>query len=78
MPEKLQQAIAAEVRAEMARQEKTQRQLGAAIGLPQASVSKRLSGVSAFRAHELVLVASFLGKPVQHFTPTVSAAGSAA
>jgi transcriptional regulator with XRE-family HTH domain len=69
MQAKLQGTIAAEVRAEMARQSKTQRQLGAAVGLDQAIVSRCLSGERAFRAHELVLVARFLGKSVEHFAP---------
>lgn len=74
MPEELQQTIATEVRAEMARQCKTQRQLGAAIGLDQAIVSRCLTGERPFRAHELVLVARFLGKPVEHFAPVKDAA----
>lgn len=74
MPDKLKDAIAAEVRAEMARQNKTQRQLGEAIGLPQASVCKRLSGESPFRAHELVRVAAFLGQPITQLIPATEAA----
>lgn len=74
MPDKLQDAIAAEVRAEMARQNKTQRELGAAIGLPQASVCKRLSGESPFRAYELVRVAAFLGRPITQFASAEVAA----
>lgn len=69
MQAKLQATIAAEVRAEMARQNRTQRELGAAVGLDQAAVSRCLSGERAFRAHELVLAARFLGKPVEHFAP---------
>lgn len=69
MQEKLQELIATEVRAEMARQNRTQRELGAAVGLDQGTVSRCLSGDRAFRAHELVLVARFLGKSVEHFAP---------
>lgn len=74
MADDLQGTIATEVRAEMARQHKTQRELGTAIGLDQGSVSRCLSGERPFRAHELVLVARFLGKTVEHFAPIEGAA----
>lgn len=59
-------AIAGEVRAELARQSKNHRDLGVILGLPQSSVSLRLSGERPFRAEELVLVAQGLGVPVEH------------
>jgi hypothetical protein len=78
MQAKLQDTIATEVRAEMARQNRTQRQLGAAVGLDQATVSRCLSGERAFRAHELVLAARFLGKSVEHFAPNAESAEATA
>jgi transcriptional regulator with XRE-family HTH domain len=68
MPATIRDAIAAEVRAEMARQNKSQRDLGQALDLPQSSVSLRLSGKSAFRADEIVKVARFLGVSITKLT----------
>lgn len=61
-------AIAAEVRAELARQSKTQRDVAAALGMEQAGVSLRCRGVRPFRAEELVALAEWLGVPVTQFT----------
>jgi transcriptional regulator with XRE-family HTH domain len=63
-------AVAAEVRAEVARQNKTQRELGDILGLPQSAISKRLDGTRAFRAEELVKLADALGVPIARFRPT--------
>jgi transcriptional regulator with XRE-family HTH domain len=60
-------AIAAEVRAELARQGKTQREVGEIINLPQASVFMRLKGRRPFRGEELVLLAAWLKVPVERF-----------
>jgi transcriptional regulator with XRE-family HTH domain len=63
------EVIAAEVRAEMARQQKLQSALGELLGLPQQSISRRLRGEIPFRAEELVRVADWLGVPVSQFLP---------
>jgi plasmid maintenance system antidote protein VapI len=60
-------AIAAEVRAELARQNKTQREVGDILGLPQASVQFRLVGKRSFRAEEIVTLADALNVPVERF-----------
>jgi transcriptional regulator with XRE-family HTH domain len=64
----IRQRIAAEVRAEIARQGVTHRQLGNALGLDQSSASLRIQGRRPFRAEELVAVAEFLGVAVTQFT----------
>jgi transcriptional regulator with XRE-family HTH domain len=60
-------AIAAEVRAELARHGKTQREAGEVLGLPQSAVSLRISGERPFRAEELILLAADLGIPAERF-----------
>lgn len=65
--------VAAEVRAEMARQRKTQRDLAAALELSQAQVSDRLREKVAFDVRELEKVANWLGVPVSQFMPAGSA-----
>lgn len=72
-------AIAAEVRAELARQSKTQRELGAALGLPQSSIHLRLVGERPFRGEELAMMAAWLDVPVERFllVPTATEAGAA-
>lgn len=60
-------AIADEVRAELARQSKTQRDLGEILGLPQSAISLRLAGDRPFRGEELALLAGRLGVPVEQF-----------
>ena len=49
--------IAAEVRAELARQCKSQREAAAALEMTQPSLQLRLSGQRAFRAEELAVIA---------------------
>lgn len=66
-------AIAAEVRAELARQQKTQREVGALLNLPQASIALRLNGTTPFRAEELVVLAAALGVPVDGFMRAAAA-----
>lgn len=62
------QTIAAEVRAEIARQRRpTQRELGELLGLSQAQVSERVRGDVEWRISELALVADVLGVPITQF-----------
>jgi len=70
MPSNDRNSIATEVRAELARQQKTQRDAALILGLPQQSVQMRLKGVTPFRAEELAKLAAGLGVPVSSFYPT--------
>lgn len=58
----------------MARQGVTQREIAAAVGLPQPSISKRLAGAIPFDLAELEAVAEALGVPVAKFLPPPAAA----
>ena len=53
--------IAGTVRAELARQRKTQQELQLKLGISRPSMYRRLNGESHFDARELVIVADFLG-----------------
>jgi transcriptional regulator with XRE-family HTH domain len=72
-------AIAAEVRAEVARQGKTLRELAPILNLTHQTLSQRLRGEVAFRGEELVLLATALGVPAEQFLkiPSVAAADAA-
>ena len=52
--------IAGTVRAELARQRKTQQELQLKLGISRPSMYRRLNGESHFDARELVIVADFL------------------
>lgn len=67
------QRVGDSVRAELARQRKSQRQLAIALGLSQAAVSRRLLGHQAFDVDELAQVAAFLGLPIDHLIPRAAA-----
>ena len=67
------EAIAGEVRAEMARQQKRAKDLAAAIDMAPASLSRKLNGASGFTVDELLRVANALGvsasrllAPIEH------------
>lgn len=62
--ESLSTQVAANVRAEMARQRKRQADLGEVLGLTQGAVSKRMSGTVALDVDEIGKIADFLGVPV--------------
>lgn len=74
MPSNDRATIAAEVRAELARQQKTHQDVADILGLPRQSVAMRLSGKRAFRAEELAKLAEGLNVPVSRFFPTLAAA----
>jgi transcriptional regulator with XRE-family HTH domain len=59
--------IAAEIRAEIARQKKTQRDVAAMLGMTLPSIQFRLSGERSFRAEEIAALAEKLGVPVDQF-----------
>lgn len=70
-------AIAAEVRAEMARQSKSLADLGDVLGVSRQSMHLRLRGHQAFRGEELVLIARYLGVPAEQFIRVSPVAGAA-
>ncbi|PZG11301.1 hypothetical protein C1I95_27405 [Micromonospora craterilacus] len=65
------------MRAELARQQKSQRDVAAQVGLSQASVQLRLVGERPFRAEELAIIADWLGVPAGQFLPPLATAGVA-
>jgi transcriptional regulator with XRE-family HTH domain len=60
----LSESVAAEVRAEMARQSKTQADLGRVLGLVQPAISLRLRGKRPFKLNELDRLARYFGVPI--------------
>lgn len=56
--------IAGTVRAELARQRKTQQELQVRLGISRPSMYRRLNGELHFDARELFVVAEFLGVTV--------------
>lgn len=57
-------ATTANIRAELARANKTQSDLAAKLGISQAQVSKRLQGRIPWRLDELVATSDLLGVPL--------------
>lgn len=57
--------VAANVRAELARQCRTRRDLAAATGIDEYRVNKRVRGLVPFSADEIAAVARFLGVAVE-------------
>lgn len=55
------EGIAAEVRAEMARQKKTGKDLSSTLGLTQSTTSRRLTGEVPFDMAEIFTVSDWLG-----------------
>lgn len=69
--------VAAEVRAEMARQRRTQGDIAAALGWSQQFLSRRLTGDQPFALDEIEALASELGVPISQFsTPFAREAAS--
>lgn len=69
--------IAANIRAELARQGKTQTNLAAHLGISQTVVSFRLRGVTEIGVNELVRIAQYLDVPLEALTEGVSDRASA-
>lgn len=61
--------VAASVRAELARANRTQQTLAAHLHLSQPAVSRRLSGDVSFSIDELVSIAEYLSVDVTLFVP---------
>jgi transcriptional regulator with XRE-family HTH domain len=70
MPNDVRRQIAAEVRAALARHQKTQDDLAELLGIVQPSISARLTGNRSFRAEEIAAIAQWLDMPVSHLIPT--------
>jgi transcriptional regulator with XRE-family HTH domain len=68
--------VAAEVRAEMARQRLSGRALAARLGWPQNRLSRRLAGDIPFTVDDLAAIAALLEVPVTRFFATPSGATS--
>lgn len=66
--------VAASVRAELARANRTQQTLAAHLHLSQPAVSRRLSGEVSFSIDELVSIAEYLSVEVSLFVPQTRAA----
>ena len=64
---------AANVRAEMARQGRTQRELAEMLGVSQPTVSARLSGRRDFTVAELRRISKWLGVPLRTLITEVAA-----
>lgn len=70
------QYIAAEVRAEAARQRARQEKLADILGLTQQAVSLKMNGERAFTADEIAALADFFGVPATQFFPETARAGA--
>lgn len=71
-------AVAAEIRAEMARQKLTQEALGQKVGLRQDQISRRLKCEVPITVAELGRIADALGVPATHFLASRSRPSAAA
>lgn len=71
MGEAFTERVAAEVRAELARQRVSQETFSQRIGMSQSTLSRRLTGEIPFDTTELARVAEALGVPVSQFTQFV-------
>lgn len=61
------QTIAAEVRAELARQSVSQAEVGRWLELTKQAVNRRLLAEQPFRAEEIAILAAQLGVPAEQF-----------
>lgn len=70
-------AVAAEVRAEVARKQISQDKLAAQVGCSRQALNRRLTGTTPFDVAELAAIAEALGVPVTQFLPASSSARAA-
>lgn len=61
--------VAAEIRAELARQKISQTTVAIVLGVSQASASRRLSGETPMDVNDLIKLAELLRVPVARFLP---------
>ncbi|QLQ37951.1 helix-turn-helix domain-containing protein [Micromonospora robiginosa] len=66
--------ISSEVRAELARQRRPQRDIADVLGISVNQVSERIRGDVEWRVSELVAVADLLGVPLIQFLPAPATA----
>lgn len=78
MRDTLTQRVSSELRAEMARQQMSQRRLAELLGVDQAVISRRLAGrPQSFTTAELDRIAEILGVPVDRFLTSPAVASAA-
>ncbi|MPY99040.1 MAG: helix-turn-helix domain-containing protein [Actinophytocola sp.] len=68
--------VAAEIRAQLARQRVTQTVLADQLGVSRAWLSRRLSGDTPLSVGDVATIADTLGVPVSTFTTVVDEAGN--
>ena len=73
MPQTLSGHVAANIRAELARQRRPQSELVTLLGLSPSAVSRRLSGQQSFELDEVEAIAGLFGVPVADLLPGVAA-----
>jgi transcriptional regulator with XRE-family HTH domain len=64
MTSSLAETVAAEIRAEMARQHKNQWDLAECLGITRSVISLRLNGHRPFKLTEVELLADYFGVPI--------------
>lgn len=74
MQSDVRESVAGEVRAELARQKKSWRQLAEGVGINRESVRESVRGDRPFRIEELTAIAAWLGVPVTQFLPAEAVA----
>lgn len=74
MTSSLNDFVAAEVRAELARRNRSREELAKALDVSRATLNRRLAGDQAFTLAELEQVAEFFGCPVDAFMPAAAPA----
>ena len=62
-------SVAAEIRAEMARQQVSQQHIADALGVSRQAVSRRITGEVPWDIAEMSKVAAALGVPVHSYMP---------
>lgn len=67
------EAVAANVKAEMARRSHSQNTFAPLVGMRQQALSRRLSGKTAFTIDELARIAAALGVPLVDLIAEVAA-----
>jgi transcriptional regulator with XRE-family HTH domain len=78
LPSPLTLRVSAEIRAELARQQKSQRWLAGELGIDPAAVSRRMIGLAnTFTTAELDRVAEILQVPVDRLLGAAALAGAA-
>jgi transcriptional regulator with XRE-family HTH domain len=71
--DRINEAVAAEVRAHVARQQMRQSDLAGLLGISPSGVSSRLSGRTPLAAGELVVIAEWLGVAPADLIPAKAA-----